>query len=362
MIIGAVSDTHNIDDKILKAVIAELAKRGAEYFIHCGDIEPQHVDADLFLNKPVVCALNAEQVEKPAFKNPPPGWIFTTPDQRVIDINHIRTYVGHKRSFDFLLGSERRLLNFMETIRNEHDGLRCVFSGHTHHQIGLQTPHVDFFNPGAVYNSFDGYEFAVIDTSIRQVVFSRLMKTPPVMPTFSIGIISDSLRISQFDPKFWEMLTKELSSRDAGTVIHCGNIATEDIGRPELANFCVYCNLRPGQINKAKSMPPNWHLIDPAYPVVEINGYRFYVQLDLGMDLLEESEVGMHKICLNLRRQFNELDFVLCGFTRHFLFEEGEQICIVNPGDVVQDRNFAVICMPRKEVTFGHVPRDETLW
>jgi len=358
MIAGLMSDTHKISRTIIERIMEQYKRRDVDVVIHCGDIESQHVDAELFSGLPVCCALNQEQVEKPAFKNPPPGWTFTVPGERIIDVQHVRMYLGHKRSFDFLQGSERSLQVFMDELRRDNDGLRLVLSGHTHHQIFAQTPLVNFINPGAVETGFNGYEFAVIDTDINQVVFSRLEKTNPIIPTFSVGVISDSLRISKLDTGFWKKFAKEMFDRDVGTIIHCGNIDIEDIGHPELEKFAVYYNLRPDQLGKVKSVPTNWQLILAEDPIVEINGYRFYIQLDLGISLLRRSEIDMGDLCLRLRRQFKELDFALCGFTRNALLVEQEQTCIVNPGDVVRDRDFAVICLPRNEITFGHVPLD----
>ena len=40
-----------------------------------------------------------------------------------------------------------------------------------------------------------------------------------------------------------------------------------------------------------------------------------YVQLDLGADLLEQSEREMSKLCLGLRRKYPEISYVLCGFS-----------------------------------------------
>jgi predicted phosphodiesterase len=355
---GLLSDTHSIDKKVIRALVEEFKQRNVDLLIHCGDIEAQHLDADLFGGLPVFCALNAEQLEKPGFQNPPADWTFTIPGERIIDIQHVRAYLGHKRSFDFLKNSEQTILVFLDTMRRDNDGLRWVFSGHTHHQIFVQTHLVNFLNPGAIEDGFNGYEFAVIDTKLNEIVFSRLEKTKPVIPTFSIGIISDSLRISKTDPGFWKKLAEEMSKRDAKIIIHCGNIALEDIGRPELEQFTVCYNLRPDQTGRVLSAPPNWQLITMEDPVVEINGYRFYVELDLGISMLDRTELDMHNLCLELRRKFIELDFVLCGFTHNALLVEQDQTCLINPGDIIRDRNFAVVCLPRTEITFGHVPLD----
>lgn len=356
MIVGILSDTHKDKDNALPRVIEEFINRGVKFIIHCGDIEPQHCNPEIFANLPVICALNAEQLDKPKFKTPPNGWIYTTPNKRILDFNHLRMYVGHKRSYDFLKTTEHNLMAFLDKMRMDNDGLRWVFSGHTHHQFFVQTRLVNAINPGAIEDSFDGYSFAVIDTDNSEIVFSRIKKTKPIIETFSVGIISDSGRVSKMNPLFWKSLIEELKKRDVKTVIHCGNIDLNDIGITELKEFKIYCNLRKDQI-APKQIPENWVIFrDYENPVIDINGYKFYIQLDLGIDLLDRSEFDMHSASLQLRRKYPEIDFILCGFTHNALLVEGEQIKIINPGDVIDDNNFAVICLPRCEITFGHVP------
>ncbi|MFA5877966.1 MAG: metallophosphoesterase family protein [Candidatus Staskawiczbacteria bacterium] len=356
MIIGLISDTHEDNAGALPHIIKELRERGVELIIHCGDIEPKHLSSEVFLDIPVVCALNAEQVEKPAFRTPPRNWELTKPGERVVDIGDIRCYVGHKMSFDFLTGSELEFSKKLNEIRRDHDGLRWVFAGHTHHQILFQTQLVTFINPGAISDSYDGYEFAVIDTKNDEIVFGRIPKTKPLTKPFSVGVISDSLKISQLDIDFWQKLAEEFHRRDVSRIIHCGNIAEEDIGRPELNDFEVFYNLRDSQTNSA-NVPDNWHLIDPESPLVDINGYQFFIQLGLARKLLDESEVGMHKYILSLKERFPFVSFILFGCSRDTFMEE-QDVRIINPGDVARSRNFAVICLPRAEITFGHVPID----
>jgi predicted phosphodiesterase len=64
MIIGVLSDTHDIEDNVIRYVIKSFLQRRVETFIHCGDIEKQHINPTLFGNLPVVCALNKEQLER----------------------------------------------------------------------------------------------------------------------------------------------------------------------------------------------------------------------------------------------------------------------------------------------------------
>lgn len=276
------------------------------------------------------------------------------PGDRIIDIDDSRIYVGHKRAFEFLTGSEAKLMKTLNTIRRDHEWVRWLFSGHTHHQIYKQSHVINFVNPGAVEDSFDGYEFAIINTEKDEIIFSRILPTTPAKKPFSVGVISDSLNISELDSSFWQKLAEKFKNNNVSHVIHCGNLALGDIGREELKGFQVFYNLRPDQ--KDPEGPENWRLISQKEPVVEINGYRFYIQLDLGATLLEQSEYDMHMLCLNLRRKYPEISFILCGFTNDAFYEEGEEVRIINPGDVIKDRDFAVICLPTTEITFGHVP------
>jgi len=357
MIWGILSDTHDIDRKVIEHLIVEFKRRNVEVIIHSGDIEPQHLDPELFGNLPVVCALTEHQVDKSEFQTPPAGWVFTHPGKRVIYFGGKRIYVGHKMSFEFLIGSEQELEKTLQKISHEYDGVRWLFSGHSHRQAEIEGDLVTFINPGAIQDASDGnYEFAIVDPEIKQVVFSRISRTKDQRKPVSVGVISDSFDISKRDPSFWGKLADEFRQRDVSSVIHCGNILPGDIGKQELADFEVYYNLRSDQRNPGG--PNNWHFINPDHPVVDIADYRFYVELELGAKLLGESEFTMREICLRLRKKYSGIHYVLCGFTRNSLYEEGSEVRIVNPGDIVNYRNFVVLCLPRNEITLGRVPVD----
>jgi predicted phosphodiesterase len=355
VIIGILSDTHQDKINAIRHVIAEFKRRKVETVFHCGDIEPQHLDQELFGKFPVVCALIEEQAGMKEFCFPPCGWRFTKPGDRIVTLpNGLRFYVGHKRSFEFLTGAETELTKTLEVIRRDYDCVQWLFSGHTHHQIYKQDPLISFVNPGAIEDSYDGYEFAIINTETKETTFSRIPKTKPVIESCSVGIISDSLNISDLDGGFWEDLAKQFEARGIKDIIHCGNIALNDIGRDELRGFHIHYFLREDQENPSGA-PPNWTLISQEKPIVNINGYKFYVQHDLGVTMIDKSETDMHKLSLEIREKFPETSFVLFGSTNYAFLEEGEQVRLINPGDVVRDRNYVVVTLPTTEITFGSI-------
>lgn len=354
MIIGVISDTHSIESNALPHIMKRFKDAGVKVVIHCGDLDKKHLSPKLFANFPIICALTEDQIDDAAFAKVPEGWRFTRPGDRICDIGDLRVYVGHKRSFDFLTGSEAELIKVLNALRRDHDRVSWLFSGHTHHQIFYQSRTINFLNPGAVENSIDGHEFAIIDTENWRTIFSRIPEAIPQRPQFQIGIISDSLNVSELDVDFWKRLATALRIQNVKYIIHCGNIALSDIGRPELKDFSVYFSLRLDQ-EYGDRLPENWYLIPLDQPIVEIEGYRFYIQLDLGLTLIKQSEFDMYTLSLELRRKHPEITFALCGFTYGAFYEEGEQVRIINPGDVVKDRNFAVIGLPTTEVTFDNV-------
>ena len=376
MILGVMSDTHEDKNNVIPHIIKQFKARGVQRIIHSGDIVPKHVLAELFGNLPVVCALVDNQVDPlkidPAFTtNIPPGWMFTTPGKRVFTLpDGTLVYNGHRRHMDFLTASEEKFNAILMALRGEFDGLRYVFGGHLHFQTFKQGQLVSFINPGAVADAIGwGYEYAIVDTETNEVIFSRILPAPDDRQTFSVGVISDSADISHRDAHFWERLVHEFERRDVRHIIHCGNIDLDDIGRPELKNMSVHYAIRKEQLFAHQNMkkdkdriPENWHVISEEKlddgAVVDINGFRFFVQWDLGLKFMSDSEASMDSKAMQIMRAYPGTEFVLCGFTREALFVEGQKAIIINPGDINISRNFAVICLPRREVTFGHVPYD----
>jgi len=354
-LIGVLSDTHEDVGNALCHIVRIFKGLGVVGIVHCGDIHRKHLDPKLFNSLPVICALTEEQANDPAFTTPPDGWVFTTPADRIKTFCDVKMYVGHKKSFEFLTGSEAKLAQAIAEIRKNHDGVDWLFAGHTHHQICDQGRLITFVNPGAVEASFDGYEYAVIDLDTGKIVFSRIPKVKPVISQFHVGVISDSLNVSDLISTFWSNLAAAMRAQKVRAIIHCGNISLKDIGRAELSEFQVYFNLRSDQ-SYNRPLPENWHLIPQNNPVVEIEGYKFYVRLDFGADISNQSEVQLDSIARDLLKKHPEISFVLCGFSRSAFLEEGQLVRIINPGNVVSDQNFAVIGLPVAEITLDHIP------
>ncbi len=367
MILGILSDTHEDRMNALPYIIKEFRKQGVELIIHCGDIDEAHLSAELFSKLPVICALTDEQVQDEKgrngyspFANLPEHWIFTRPNERIIDIgNKIKVYVGHKRSFEVLKGSEAKLMETLYEIRKEHDGVRWFFSGHTHHQIYMQGGLIGFVNPGAVelpLGIAGGAEYAIIDTDKDSITFNRVQMETPTKKPLKLGVISDSFDVSEMHPSFWKKLSDIFCKEGVTHIIHCGDIAVSDIGIPALDSFNVYYSLRSDQC--AEEERSNWHLINPDDPIVKIDGYQFYVELGLGSDLAEQSEIDMHRLCLKIQKQYPEDRFILCGLSHSAFYEEDQNLIIMNPGDVLQERRYVIVGLPNYEITFGKILND----
>jgi predicted phosphodiesterase len=378
------SDTHSDKSGATPHIIREFKRRGVEVIFHCGDLSKEDLvkGENLYEKLPVTYALvDGQNTDQFFVDNCPKGWQFTRANDRVRQlIDGTWVYIGHKYHLHFLRASETDFNAMLTALREKFDGLRYVFGGHLHFQTYKQGQLISFINPGAMENDVGcgavgyGYEYAVVDTDTGEIVFSRILPAMDDRPTFSLGIISDSLDISHRDGTYWTRLAKEFKARDVSHIIHCGNLALEDIGRPELADFvAVHYTILNDQVSdhrklqKSGKIPSYWRVISEENPddgaIVDISGpgenpyiWRCYVQLDLGLKFKTISEMGMDSMAMQIRRKYPQTEFVLCGFTREGLLVEGQQVTTINPGNVNTDRSFAVICLPRREITFGHVP------
>ena len=370
-IIGILSDTHKIPANVIEHVVSgEFKSRGVDLIIHAGDIEPQHFSAELFGGLPVICALTEEDMQKGILDHypTPPGWIFTKPSNQVEPTNRIitlgegfnafRIYVGHKRSEEILRGQESEMMRRMEQLRKNNDNVRLFFSGHTHHQLYIGNELVRLINPGAIEGGFDGYEFAIYYVENDETVFCRIAKSNSEEETFSIGIIADSHNISKKNPNFWKKLVAEMQQRGVTHLVHCGGISKYDIGLEILNAFKeVHFKLLPDQ-KAPESLPDNWRMVSATDPSFKVNGYRFLIQYDLSLTMLEKSEFDMYRMSMEFRREHGPINFILCGLTYNPTLIEQQAFAIINPGNVINGQHFVVLCLPRKEITFSRVPFD----
>ncbi|MBU3942479.1 metallophosphoesterase family protein [Patescibacteria group bacterium] len=357
MILGIMGDTHKDIANIIHLIVEAFIRAGVEIIIHTGDIETKHLNAELFGNIPVICALTNGQEKELDFQFPPHGWVFTYPGNRVKVFKNFSIYVGHKKLYELLRKKESEFRESLEILGRDYDGIRWLFAGHVHRQIFDQDPLINCVNPGAVEGASWGYEYAIVKTKKREVTFSRILPTQPTIEKFKIAVISDSRNVSQLNPPFWEKLAERLKQEGVQEIIHCGNLVTEDIGIEALKDFKVHYTLHEGQANSRKPHD-NWQIIRPNNPIVDINGYRFCVQHGLGGSLISKSEIDMLKLSLELAQKYPSIDYVLFGLTRAAFLEENEQLWILNPGDIINDQNFATIELPQNEITFGRIPFD----
>lgn len=135
-------------------------------------------------------------------------------------------------------------------------------------------------------------------------------------------------------------------------VICCGNFLPQDIGRHELDGLQIYYYLLPG-IPKPFSIPGNWHFIDYDNPVVEICGHRFYIQHDIGSEQGNLSEIQRDDVLRGIRAKYPHIDFIVAGLGPETVYMEGQDYSFINPGNARDHKRFAIVCLPRREYTFG---------
>lgn len=387
MTYGVMSDTHSISDEVIRSIVYdEFVPRGVKVIFHLGDVEKQHVKAELFADLPVVCVLIKRQRFDPDFTFAPANWSYVRPSMaseppaingnfdeatkaiidrlqsfidlqkitsRIVNVGELAVYAGHERSFDALKNPER-VREFFNQINQVYDGIRWALTGHTHHQFVFRHGFTTWINPGAVDYSANGYEFAIFDPELNEVVCSRLRHTESHVAPATVGIVSDTGNISERDEHFWENLVLEFTARDVTKVIICGDFSTRDIGRPELQDLDVHYFLLPGQEN-ARNKPDNWHLIFPENPIVDICGHRFYVQDGLGAEMGDFSEMQRAEVAEKIMAQHKRVDFIVTGLMPETVLQESSGWTFINPGDARNHRYFATICLPRKEYTLGTV-------
>ena len=388
MKIGIISDSHEDRQKMLPEVINKLiTKEKVEIFFHAGDIFAEHLDAKLFQGLPVVCALTNDDYERHQIgenhdkKNlaaPSDKWTFTHPymegdrtefSGRIVDMDvsvgvKFRIYLGHKRWDDYSYGPESELIKTIDIIRRQHDSIRYFIAGHHHRQLFIKFSLITCINPGAIQDSagvFGGYEYAVIDTETDTVIFDRIQARTSEKNTLKLGIISDTLEISEHNKDYWKNLGEIFKSHEITDIIHCGNIAPRDIGHTALKKFQIYCNPNLGIDNERKSIPKNWHLQEDKgfgqdnIPV-EIKDYSFLIRLKLGAQMWDQSGFAMHRETLGVKTDHPNTRIVLCGSSRQTIYIEDEEMAFINPGCALLDQSFSIIELPRGRLTFGKIP------
>lgn len=395
MFIGCIGDTHDVEERIIKDIVCnELLPRGVEVAIHTGDIEIQHVSAELFSNLPMTCVLTKQQSFDPDFSYAPKNWRFVRPaywkdkpefigkftdelanacvkelitfneQQRIfcrlvpikVDNEMVMAYCGHERSFDIFKNSQR-VQEFFTEINQVYDGVRLAVSGHMHRQFIWRHGNLLWVNPGSIIESMNRTrEFAVVNTANWEVVCGRLTNAEAKIEPVTIGIISDTGNIDELDRSFWQRLKVEFDNRGVSYVICCGDFRPSDVGRLELANCQVYYYLLPEFASFPDPGPANWHRISYDNPVIDICGHQFYIQHEIGPEQANFSDIERHCAFDEIRKRYKHLDFIVTGLVSDTIVQEADKYFFINPGDAKDHRNFATLCLPRSELTVGTVP------
>jgi len=365
MKIGLISDIHRDRDKVFDQVVKKMLLQGVEIFNVCGDIDIDFCKPELFGYKKVFCALTDEDDKKAEFKTPPSeNWIYTRPGleegRRIFKVcEGLRAYMGHKLSRNLIQKPiEEVVIIKMDEVNAKADKVDIITAGHTHHQIYCDR----FINPGAIETPIgigSGGEYAIYDSETREVVFSRVLLDQDQRKPFRVAVISDSLDVTKkTNGTFWVKLVQRLKDLHVEYLIIVGNIHIDDVGKiPGLEEIKeIHYHLRHDQINPAK-LPENWRLIKPDKPIIDINGFRFYTDYDLGASILSKSEITLGTYAADVVKRHTATRFVLFGLTYISMYFEEEFLNFISPGNVVNDRNYVIIELPLQEITFGRIPK-----
>ncbi len=386
-------DTHDVDEVIISRVVEEFLQRGVQVIIHTGDIEPQHINPDLYGGLPVVCVLTKQQAICKDFSISPQNWRFVQPsfpqsepsfvgsfDDKLAN-DHLKAmvsycrhqkihcrlvpisvgnetivaYCGHERSFDIFTNSEKVRAFFTE-INQVYDGVRLVATGHMHRQFVWRHGDLLWVNPGSVAQSISrNHQFSIVNTESWEVILGRLCNAEAKVKPVTVGIVSDAGNIDDLDRNFWSKLKAQFDARGVTHVICCGDFRPSDIGRPELSDKQVYYYLLPEFEDYFANGHPNWHRLLYEHPMIEIGGHQFYVQHGIGSEQADFSDIERHTAFSDIRKRYPHLNFIIGGLVPDTIIQETDSYFFVCPGDARNHRNFATICLPRCELTVSTV-------
>lgn len=351
---GLVSDTHDVPTGVIAEIVAKFIQAQVHAIIHCGDIESKHVDAELWGNLPVICALVDDQHSNREFVFTPANWAFTRSGDRVRNFGSMKAYVGHKRSFGAITQDPNHFNREIDEIAKPHNGLRLIASGHTHNQLFFGRQNAVFMNPGAVIESLDQctHEYGMYNHITGEATFSRILKETYASDPVTIGIIAETSGVSVRNVGFWKRIAEEFKSREVKIIIHCGLIDPEDIGTSELSDFLVFY---PAS-EKIQQAPSNWQAYSPESPVIKIEPFNFLVQHDLGLKFMRSNGYDTEMWFTEQIEKYGKIDFALSGLTRMPLLEENLYGMLVCPGSALSGQKFVTIKLPTRKITFGNIP------
>jgi putative phosphoesterase len=168
MLIGILSDSHG-DAATTAAAIRLLEARGAEHFVHCGDLCGEQVLDELAGHACTFVWGNCDlpgpsmrrYVEKLGLTWPEPPVILELAAKR------IAVFHGHERTF---------------SAAADRDDLDYVLYGHTHKYADRRIDRVRFINPGALHRARP-HTCAILDLSSGELSVLRIDTGEPVLRT-----------------------------------------------------------------------------------------------------------------------------------------------------------------------------------
>jgi predicted phosphodiesterase len=369
-LILVLGDIHNAPRDYVRHVIRKGILLGVGLVVCTGDITKEYMDAELFGNLPVICALVDEQNDDPLYvDNTPVGWKYTRsgPRRLVKFPDGSVAYVGHRKATDLLRMSQEAFEKELNDLRMLQDNLRWVIVGHTHFQMCMQYELIKLVNPGSIAQTLgSGIEFAILNTSSGEVVYDRIPFGTDDRADVSIAVLTGTGNLTHTYKKGWTEYEKEFQERNVTHII-ISNFKLSDIGVEAFKSFkAVHYAIRSDQVIEHNRMlkeqgriPENWIYIpgseSPDGAVVEIEGYEFYVDLKFGYNLMKMSGVDIDNRSMAIKEKYPLSVAAVTGGLPGLFYLEGSFGTYLNSG-CGEKGNHGIIHMPALTFAFKCLP------
>jgi predicted phosphodiesterase len=363
MRVGIMGDTHKVRDEVIIRICEDFKRRKVDVKLHTGDIDIQQALRGVYGEGPVYFAISKDQL--PFFKDEnllskKLGWDCTYPKDRIIKVGDHYLYLGHAKTSDHA-NKVSQLAVIEEYVGDVwlYGHAEASVVGHTHFSKYLVRGPKRLINPGTAeggYGAAGGYEYAIWDMETGRITFARILDQVPTKKPLVLGIISNTLDISKMDRTYWLRLSKTFKEEGVTDVVHCGNIAQEDIGK-HLEGFNVHYFLGPDD-EDVLSPPQNWQLIDRQRNTFDVDGYYFYIDPDLGHKMLTQNEEEIYNTSAEVLKLHPKIHVIFGASSVSPLMMEKAEALLLVPGDARRWAPYAIVKLPEYEITFDHLERN----